>query len=230
MSLVGSKAPNFEAPAVIEGNKIVEKFSLQTYIEHQEVLLFFYPKDFTFVCPTELIAFQQYLQEFEDRNVAVIGCSTDTENTHLAWLNTPIQKGGIQGVTYPLIADVTKTISANFGVLGGNWEYTEENNLQFIGLPIAYRGTFLIDKQGIIRHQTVNDLPIGRNIEEMLRIIDMWHHVNEYGEVCPANWSKGKKAMHATAQGTADYMSNYLQEQYVMEENKGGCCGGSCDS
>ncbi|MCP3660866.1 MAG: peroxiredoxin [Bacteroidetes bacterium] len=228
MSFVGTKAPDFEAPAVINGNEIIEKFSLKNYIGEKEVLLFFYPKDFTFVCPTELIAFQEYLQEFEDRGVQVVGCSTDTENSHHAWLNTPIEKGGIQGVTYPLVADITKTISANYEVLGGDWIYNENDALEFRGLPFAYRGTFLIDKKGIVRHQTVNDLPIGRNIGEMLRVIDMWHHVNNYGEVCPANWTKGKRAMKATPKGTAEYMSQYLEDQYIMEASKDGCCSGSC--
>lgn len=225
MSLVGKKAPFFEAPAVINGNKIIQNFSLDKYIGKQEVLFFFYPKDFTFVCPTELIAIQQYLDEFEQRGVAIVGCSTDTEETHLAWLNTPIEKGGIKGITYPLVADITKTISANYEVLGGNWEYNEKDELEFIGLPIAYRGTFLIDKEGIVRHQSINDLPIGRNIEEMIRIADTWNHIKEYGEVCPANWTKGKKAVQATPEGIIDYLSHIMQEE-IMTDSK--CCGGGC--
>ncbi len=230
MSLIGRKAPNFKAPAVIEGNEIIQDFTLENYLGKQEVLLFFYPKDFTFICPTELISFQENLAEFYQRGVAVVGCSTDTEETHLAWLNTPINKGGIEGVTYPLVADTSKVISSNFGVLGGNWTYGEDDNIQFEGIPIAYRGTFFIDKEGIIRHQTVNDLPIGRNIQEMLRIIDMWHHVNKHGEVCPANWTTGKRSMKPTPEGVSDYLTKYIEDAYDSMASGGCCGGGGCNS
>ncbi len=208
MSLVGKKAPIFNAPAVINGNQIDPNFSLEQYVGNKEVILFFYPKDFTFVCPTEIIAFQDKLEAFAERNVAVVGISTDTEETHLAWLTTARNKGGIEGVTYPLIADTAKTIASNFGVLAGEWYHDEEGNLSFEGQPIAYRGTFLIDKQGVVRHETVNDLPLGRNIDEMIRLIDALHHVEENGEVCPANWQEGKTAMEPTIEGVANYLSN----------------------
>ena len=160
MSLVTKKAPIFKAGAVINGEEIVTDFSLEQYIGKKEVIFFFYPKDFTFVCPTEILAFQEKLKEFEKRNVAVVGCSTDTEETHLAWLNTPKNQGGIKGVTYPLIADVSKTISDSFGVLAGEYSYNEHAQLTFEGTPIALRGTFLIDKQGIVRHETINFFPL----------------------------------------------------------------------
>ncbi|WP_462251547.1 peroxiredoxin [Ekhidna sp.] len=208
MSLVGKKAPIVNAPAVINGEEIVENFSLDQYIGNKEVIFFFYPKDFTFVCPTEIHAFQEKLDEFEKRGVAVVGVSCDTEETHLAWLMTDKDKGGISGVTYPLVADSSKTIASNFGVLAGDWSYDEEGNLGFEGAPVAFRGTFYIDKDGIVRHETINDLPLGRNIDEMLRIVDAWQHVQAHGEVCPANWEEGKTAMSATRDGVAEYLSN----------------------
>ena len=134
--------------------------------------------------------------------------STDSEETHLAWLNTPKSKGGIAGVTYPLVADVSKTIAYNYGVLGGNWNYDESNQLIYTGIPIAYRGTFLIDKAGIIRYASIHDLPLGRSVKEILRVVDMWQHVLQFGEVCPANWHKGDMAMLATPSGVADYIKN----------------------
>jgi len=208
MSLVGKKAPLFSAPAVLNGDEIVEEFSLADYIGKKEVILFFYPKDFTFVCPTEIHAFQEKLQQFQDRGVEVIGVSCDTEDTHLAWLMTPKANGGIEGVTYPLVADASKTIASNYGVLGGDWNYTEEGELTFEGAPISYRGTFYIDKEGIVRHETVNFFPIGRNIDEYLRIVDAWHHFEKNGEVCPANWEEGKEAMTADRDGVAKYLSS----------------------
>ncbi|PSL05778.1 peroxiredoxin [Cecembia rubra] len=207
MSLVGKKAPLFSAGAVINGEEIVENFSLEQFIGKKDVVFFFYPKDFTFVCPTEILAFQEKLAEFEKRGVAVIGASTDTEETHLAWLMTSKANGGIEGVTYPLVADVAKTIAHNYGVLAGEWNYNEEGQLTFDGAPIAYRGTFLIDKQGIVRHETINDFPLGRNIDEMIRLVDALHHVEKYGEVCPANWEEGKEAMTASRTGVAEYLS-----------------------
>lgn len=207
MSLVGKKAPLFNAPAVINGEEIVENFSLNQYIGEKEVIFFFYPKDFTFVCPTEILAFQQKLPEFEKRGVAVVACSCDTEETHLAWLNVAKDKGGIQGVTYPIVADTSKTIASNYGVLAGDWNYNEEGELIFEGIPVAYRGTFLIDKNGVVRHETINDLPLGRNIDEMIRLIDALHHVEKHGEVCPANWEEGKEAMKATKEGVSGYLA-----------------------
>jgi len=209
MSLVGKKAPLFKAPAVVNGEEIVDDFSLDQYLGKKDVIFFFYPKDFTFVCPTEILAFQDKLKEFEKRNVAVVGCSTDTENSHLAWLSTPKNKGGIQSVTYPLVADVSKTIAVNFGVLAGHYDYNEEGFMVFEGKPIAYRGTFLIDKAGVVRHQVVNDLPLGRSIDEALRIVEALQHHEKYGEVCPANWEEGKEAMSATRDGVAEYLSKH---------------------
>ncbi|MFY0627978.1 MAG: peroxiredoxin [Reichenbachiella sp.] len=209
MSLVGKKAPIFSAAAVINGEEIVESFSLDQFIGKKEVVFFFYPKDFTFVCPTEILAFQTKLAEFEKRGVAVVGASTDTENSHLAWLNTPKEQGGIQGVTYPIVADVSKTIASNYGVLGGDWDYDEEGNLSFDGNAIAFRGTFLIDKAGVVRQETINDLPIGRNIDETIRLVDALQYVEEHGEVCPANWEEGADTMVETRESVANYLSTH---------------------
>lgn len=206
--LVGKKAPQFNAAAVVDGNQIVEGFSLDQYIGKKEVVFFFYPLDFTFVCPTELIAFQNKLAEFEKRNVAVVGCSIDSEFSHFAWLQTEKNKGGIKGVSYPLVADVTKTISKNYGVLAGN-EVKDENSGEFAfnGAAVAYRGLFLIDKEGVVRHQVINDLPLGRSVDEALRMVDALQHFEQYGEVCPANWKEGEDAMQATQEGVAEYLS-----------------------
>ncbi|WP_258103699.1 peroxiredoxin [Marinoscillum sp. MHG1-6] len=209
MSLVGKQAPLFNTPAVLDGEEIVNSFSLEQYVGKKEVMFFFYPKDFTFVCPTEILAFQEKLAEFEKRGVQVVGASCDTEETHLAWLTTPKANGGIEGVTYPLVADPAKTVATNYGVLAGDWSYDEEGSLTFEGAPVAYRGTFFIDKEGVVRHETINDLPLGRNIDEMIRIVDAWHHVQEHGEVCPANWEEGKDAMQATRDGVASYLSSH---------------------
>ncbi len=205
--LVGKKAPDFTSPAVLDGNRIVSDFSLSQFRNKKDVLLFFYPKDFTFVCPTEIISFQQALSAFQKRGVEVIGVSTDTEETHLAWLSTAKERGGIEGVTYPIVADTSKVIAYNYGVLGGDWDYTEEGDIYFKGLPIAYRGTFLIDRKGIIRHESVNDLPLGRNTDEYLRLVDAMHHADEHGDVCPANWAAGKESIKPTAESTADYLA-----------------------
>lgn len=208
MALVGKKAPHFTAGAVINGEEIVDNFSLQQYIGKKNVLFFFYPKDFTFVCPTEIHAFQEKLKEFEKRNTAVIGCSTDSEETHLAWLNTPKDNAGIEGVTFPIVADHSKVVAMNYGVLGGEYSFNNESRTwSFAGAPMAYRGTFLIDKEGIVRHESINDFPLGRNIDEYLRLIDAQLHVEQYGEVCPANWEEGKEAMTATAEGVSNYFS-----------------------
>ncbi|WP_144604548.1 peroxiredoxin [Algoriphagus algorifonticola] len=209
MALVGKKAPLFSVGAVINGEEIIENFSLEQYLGKKNVVLFFYPKDFTFVCPTELHAFQEKLAEFEKRDTVVIGCSTDTEETHLAWLMTPKGEGGIEGVTYPILADAAKTIALNYGVLAGKYSFDAETNFwSFEGTPVAYRGTFLIDKEGTVRHESINDLPLGRNIDEYLRLLDALLHVEKFGEVCPANWEEGKEAMQATNEGVANYLSN----------------------
>jgi len=207
MSLVGKKAPVFKATAVVNGGEFEEDFSLEQYIGKKDVIFFFYPMDFTFVCPTELLAFQEKLAEFEKKGVAVVGCSVDSHFSHWAWLNTPKDKGGIEGVTYPIVADFSKTIAANYGVLAGDWEFTEDNEMAFNGEPVAYRGTFLIDKEGIVRNQVVNDLPLGRSIDEALRIVDALQYFEKNGEVCPANWEEGKEAMSATAEGVASYLA-----------------------
>lgn len=209
MSLVLKKAPNFTAAAVINGEEIVDNFSLSQFLGNQYVVFFFYPKDFTFVCPTEILAFQDLLPEFEKRNVAVVGCSTDTEESHLAWLNVPRDKGGIQGVTFPIVADTAKTIATNFGVLAGDYTYNEEGELTFEGTPIALRGTYLIDKEGIVRHCIINDFPLGRNINDTLRLVDALQYTEKHGEVCPANWEEGKDAMKATREGVANYLASH---------------------
>ncbi|MBK1791206.1 peroxiredoxin [Persicirhabdus sediminis] len=205
--LVGKKAPNFSASAVVEGNKIVENFTLEQFLGEKYVLLFFYPKDFTFVCPTELIAFQKALEEFEKRGVQVIGCSTDTEFSHWAWLQTPPNKGGIEGITYPIVADTNKTISFDYDVLAGEYVEDFEGNVTVEGELIAYRGLFLIDKEGIVQHQLVNNLPIGRSISEAIRTVDALQHFEQNGEVCPMNWQKGEDAMTPSHDGVADYLS-----------------------
>lgn len=208
-TLVGKKAPVFSANAVVNGNEIVENFSLEQFIGKKDVVFFFYPLDFTFVCPTELLAFQDKLAEFEKRGVAVVGCSVDSEFSHWAWLNTEKNQGGIKGVKYPLVADLSKTIAENYGVLAGEYTYDENGNGGFTGAPVAYRGTFLIDKEGVVRHAVINDLPLGRNVDEALRMVDALHHHEKYGEVCPANWNEGDDAMKASAEGVADYLSKH---------------------
>jgi peroxiredoxin (alkyl hydroperoxide reductase subunit C) len=205
--LVGKKAPVFNSKAVVNGNEIVENFSLEQFIGDKYVVFFFYPADFTFVCPTELIAFQDKASEFEKRNTVLIAASTDSEFSHWKWLQTPQNEGGIKGVTYPLVVDQNLTISKSYDVLVGSEEYDEEGNETFEGEPKAYRGLFLIDKQGVVRHQLVNDLPLGRNVDEVLRMIDALQFTEEYGEVCPANWKKGEKALKATQEGIASYLS-----------------------
>ncbi len=207
MSLVGKKAPVFKAQAVVNGGEIVADFSLEQYIGKKEVIFFFYPKDFTFVCPTELHAFQEKISEFEKRNVAVVACSTDTEQSHWGWLQMPKAKGGIEGVKYPIVADTTKTISMNYDVLFGEYELDSDDQLLATGPMIAFRGLYLIDKKGIVRHMLINDLPLGRNVDEALRMIDALQFNEENGEVCPANWTKGDTAMKASHDGVANYLA-----------------------
>ncbi|MBL7889433.1 MAG: peroxiredoxin [Bacteroidia bacterium] len=209
MSLVGKKAPSFKAQAVINGGEIVADFSLDQYIGKKHVILFFYPKDFTFVCPTELHAFQEKLAEFEKRNVAVVACSTDTEQSHWGWLQMPKAQGGIQGVKYPIVADTTKTIAMNFDALFGDYQVDENNQLVADGPMIAFRALYLIDKNGVVRHMLINDLPLGRNVDEALRIVDALQFNEENGEVCPANWHKGDTAMKATHDGVANYLAKH---------------------
>ena len=205
--LVGKKAPSFKAQAVINGSEIVENFSLDQYLGKKNVVFFFYPKDFTFVCPTEIHAFQEALAEFEKQDTVVVGCSTDSEQSHWGWLQVEKNKGGIKGVTYPLVADTSKTISGNYDVLNGEYFYDENNERQSTAEMIAYRGLFLIDKKGIVQHQLVNNLPLGRNIGEALRVVEALRFFEEVGEVCPANWSVGKSGMKADHEGVAAYLS-----------------------
>ncbi|MGC6433219.1 MAG: peroxiredoxin [Crocinitomicaceae bacterium] len=207
--LVGKKAPSFKAAAVVNGGVIENDFSLDQYIGKNPVVFFFYPKDFTFVCPSELHAFQDKLAEFEARGAKVVACSTDTEESHWGWLQVPKNKGGIQGVTYPIVADTDKTISEAFGVLAGEYEYDMEGKLGATGPMIAFRGLFLIDKEGTVMHQLVNNFPLGRNVDEALRMVDALQFFEENGEVCPANWQKGSEGMKASFDGVAEYLSNH---------------------
>ena len=191
--LVGKHAPDFKAKVVF-GNE-AKTISLSDY-KNQNVVLFFYPLDFTFVCPTEMHAFQEKLNEFKSKGVELLGCSVDSEHSHIAWLNTPKDKGGIQGVEYGIISDLGGQIAKDYDVLSdGN---------------VAYRAVFLIDKNGIVRHQLVNDLPLGRSVDEVLRTIDALQHVEQHGEVCPANWNKGKTAMKATLESVSTYLTQNI--------------------
>jgi peroxiredoxin (alkyl hydroperoxide reductase subunit C) len=193
--LVGKKAPDFTAAAVMPNNEINESFNLHAYLKGKIGVLFFYPLDFTFVCPSEIIAFGNRLKEFKDRNAEVIGVSVDSKYTHLAWKNTDVKHGGIGNIQYPLVADLTKSIARDYDVL--------------IGEAVALRGTFLIDQEGIVRHQVVNDLPLGRNIDEAIRMVDALKFFQEHGEVCPAGWNKGKKGMKASTKGVAEYLEKH---------------------
>jgi peroxiredoxin (alkyl hydroperoxide reductase subunit C) len=204
--LVGKKAPQFTEKAVVNGKDFDENFSLEQYLGKKNVVFFFYPMDFTFVCPTELIAFQSHLKDFEERNTVVVACSTDTKYSHWAWLQTEQKNGGIKGVTYPIVADRSKIISIRYGVLAGHYWMDHENQMQFTGNPVAYRGLFLIDKKGIVRHQVINDLPLGRSVHEALRMVDALNFNEENGEVCPADWAAGKKGMKETAASVANYL------------------------
>lgn len=204
--LVGKKAPVFSAKAVVNGHVMVENFSLDQYIGKQYVVFFFYPKDFTFVCPTEIIAFQDKLAEFEKRNVAVVGASTDSEFSHWKWLQTEKKEGGIKGVKFPLVADAALTIADSFDVLAGEYDFNDEGQLVFNGEPAAYRGLFLIDKEGVVRHQVVNDMPLGRSVDETLRMVDALQFFEENGEVCPADWHKGSEGLKATQEGISEYL------------------------
>lgn len=207
--LVGKKAPSFKAIANVNGNDMDNDFSLDQYIGKKHVVFFFYPKDFTFVCPTELHAFQAKLGEFESRNVALVACSTDTEQSHWGWLQTPKDKGGIQGITYPIVADTDKTISDAYGVLAGEYDYNDEYDLVADGPMIAYRGLFLIDKEGMVQHEVVNNFPLGRSVDEVLRMVDALQYFEENGEVCPADWRKGDDGLKDTHEGIASYLSSH---------------------
>ncbi|GAA0784416.1 MULTISPECIES: peroxiredoxin [Pseudomonadati] len=193
--LVGRPAPDFTAAAVLGSGEIVDNFNLATAIKGKPAVIFFYPLDFTFVCPSELIAFDHRMEEFTKRGVEVIGVSIDSQFTHNAWRNTPVEKGGIGQVKYTLVADVKHEICKAYDV-----EHPEAG--------VAFRGSFLVDKEGQVRHQVVNDLPLGRNVDEMLRMIDALQFHEEHGEVCPAGWSKGDKGMTASTDGVAAYLKD----------------------
>ena len=212
MSIVGKKFPNLSVKAM---NEMGDDFSLNILEEatskKKKVLLFWYPKDFTFVCPTELHAFQTSLDEFEKRNTLVIGASCDTAEVHFAWLNTPKDNGGIEGITYPLVADSNRNLSSILGILDStNERYDEDTDtIQMDGDNVSYRATYLIDEEGTVFHEGVNHMPLGRNVNEFLRLIDAYTHVQEKGEVCPANWEEGKDAMAPNARGTAEYLASH---------------------
>lgn len=196
--LVGQEAPDFTAAAVLGSGEINDSFNFKEATKGKYAVVFFYPLDFTFVCPSELIAFDNRLADFKAKNVEVIGVSIDSHYTHAAWRNTPVNQGGIGPVGYPLVADIKHEICQSFGVEAAN--------------GVAYRGSFLIDKNGVVRHMVVNDLPLGRNIDEMLRMVDALQFTEEHGEVCPAGWNKGKSGMKASTSGVADYLANHAND------------------
>ena len=211
MAIVGKKFPNLEVNAM---NDMGDTFKINVFEEAQKngkkVLLFWYPKDFTFVCPTELHAFQEALGEFEKRNVMVIGASCDTPEVHFAWLNTPKDDGGIEGVTYPILADSNRNLANQLGILDiSNENYNEETGVYTVeGDNVTYRATYLIDEEGTVFHEGINHMPLGRNVKEFIRLVDAYTHVQEKGEVCPANWEEGKEAMNANRDGVASYLSS----------------------
>ncbi len=212
MSLVGKKFPNITVDAIsFMGDNLRINVLDEAVKNKKKVVLFWYPKDFTFVCPTELHAFQASLQEFEKRNTMVIGASCDTNEVHFAWLNTPKNNGGIEGVTYPIIADTTRNLSSTLGILDIQaGEYDEESDSVLLeGSNVTFRATYLIDEDGKIFHESVNDMPLGRNVGEYLRLVDAYTHVQTKGEVCPANWEEGKDAMNADRNSTASYLASH---------------------
>ena len=205
--LIGKRAPVFWAPAVTNGYDIEESFSLDQYVGNKYVVFFFYPGDFTFVCPTELIAFQERMKEFEERDTVVVAASTDSVTSHWKWLQTPRKDGGINGVRYPIVADHALTISMQYDVLAGDYQTDNSGNPVFVGSPEAYRGLFLIDKEGFVRHQLVNDMGLGRSVDEVIRVIDALQFTEIHGEVCPADWHKGEKGLEGTQEGISKYLS-----------------------
>lgn len=211
MAVVGKKFPSIEVDAM---NEMGDTFKLNVVEEaiknKKKVVLFWYPKDFTFVCPTELHAFQEMVEEFDKRNTMVIGASCDTPEVHFAWLNTPKDDGGIQGVTYPILADSNRNLANMLRILDiQSEEYNEEtDSFIYEGDNVTYRATYLIDEEGTVFHEGVNHMPLGRNVNEYLRLIDAYTHVQKNGEVCPANWEEGKTAMNATRDGVADYLKS----------------------
>lgn len=210
MSLVGKKFPNIAIDAMSEmGDDMRINIFEESTQNEQKVILFWYPKDFTFVCPTELHAFQEVQEEFKKRNTIIIGASCDTNEVHFAWLNTPKDNGGIEGITYPILADTHRQLANMLGIVDQDFEYDEEGNEIFTGSNVTYRATYLIDETGKIFHESVNDMPLGRNVKEYLRLIDAYTHVQKNGEVCPANWEEGQDAMKADRTSTAEYLANH---------------------
>lgn len=209
MAIVGRKFPSIHVDAM---NEMGDTFKLNVLEEaknnNKKVILFWYPKDFTFVCPTELHAFQAALEEFEKRNTMVIGASCDTPEVHFAWLNTPKDDGGIEGVTYPILADSNRNLANMLDILDTEEEYNDDlEGYVLKGDNVTFRATYLIDEEGTVFHEGVNHMPVGRNVNEFLRLIDAYAHVQKNGEVCPANWEEGKDAMSADRKGTAAYLS-----------------------
>ncbi len=206
MSLVGKQFPNISVKAIDEMGDAFQINVLQKAIDNKKkVLLFWYPKDFTFVCPTEIHAFQNAVAEFEKRNTLVIGASCDTAEVHFAWLNTSKNDGGIEGVSFPLIADSTRVLAMELGIL--DYDMFDEDGSE--GDNVPYRATYLLDETGMVFHESVNHFPVGRNVNEYLRLVDAFTHVQKHGEVCPANWEEGKDAMNADRKGVANYLSNH---------------------
>ncbi len=209
---VGKQFPNLSVDAM---NEMGDTFKVNVLEEAQKnkkkIVLFWYPKDFTFVCPTELHAFQAAMGEFEKRNTLIIGASCDTPEVHFAWLSTAKDNGGIEGVTYPILADSNRNLSSILGILDITNETYDEatDTVQVEGDNVSYRATYLIDEDGKVFHEGINDMPVGRNVNEYLRLIDAYTHVQEKGEVCPANWEEGKDAMNATLKGTAEYLASH---------------------
>ena len=209
MSFVGKNFPNMSVKAIDSMGDAYEINIFEKAVsEKKKVLLFWYPKDFTFVCPTELHAFQAALPEFEKRNTIVIGASCDTAEVHFAWLHTAKDNGGIEGVTYPIVSDSNRNLSALLDILDGKMN-AENDDYLIQGDNVSYRATYIIDENGIVVHEGINHMPIGRNVQEFLRIIDAYTHVQTHGEVCPANWEEGKDAMNATRNGVADYLAKH---------------------
>lgn len=212
MSYVGKKFPNIAVNAM---NEMGDTFKLnvleKAVSEKKKVLLFWYPKDFTFVCPTELHAFQEAMAEFKKRNTIIIGASCDTPEVHFAWLNTPKDNGGIEGVTYDILADSNRNLSNALEILDSSEaEYCDETGCYLVeGDSVTYRATYLIDEDGKVFHESINDMPLGRNVAEYLRMIDAYTHVQKYGEICPANWEEGKEAMNANRDGVANYLKSH---------------------
>lgn len=209
MSAVGKQFPNISVNAIDSmGDTYAINVLEKAIHEKKKVLLFWYPKDFTFVCPTEIHAFQEALGEFEKRNTMVIGASCDTAEVHFAWLNTPKNAGGIEGVTFPLLADCNRNLSNALDILDGEIDQ-EAEEFMIKGDNVSYRATYIIDEEGMVVHEGINHMPIGRNVHEFIRIIDAYAHVQSHGEVCPANWEAGKDAMNATRDGVANYLASH---------------------